>query len=213
MDESDDPGDVRDRARAAYDTVAENYAAALRDQLDDAPVERHVLALFAELTRGGAVVDAGCGPGHVTAHLAALGVEVSGFDLSSEMVRVATALHPGIPFAVAAMEDLDRSGLAGLVAWYSVIHLPPSRRPSTFAAFARALRPGGVALLAFQVGDEKRHITHGYGHDVSVDAWRLEPEIIGEELRDARLEPLSLTTREPVDAETARQAFLLARRA
>jgi ubiquinone/menaquinone biosynthesis C-methylase UbiE len=68
--------------RAAYDTVATDYAEIVRAvELMEGPLDRAMLAAFAELVQasaGGAVADLGCGPGRVTAHLNALGASVFG---------------------------------------------------------------------------------------------------------------------------------------
>jgi SAM-dependent methyltransferase len=60
-----------DHVRASYDAVAERYAREIGDELAAKPVDRALYALFAELTGTGIVGDVGCGPGHVTAYLAA----------------------------------------------------------------------------------------------------------------------------------------------
>lgn len=201
-----------ERTRVAYDTVAADYAAQLSDQLDGAPVDRHVLATFAELVgSGGEVLDVGCGPGHVTAHLQERGLRMRGVDLSPEMVRVASERYPGIPFRVGSLDDLQERGLAGIVAWYSIIHTPPERLDAVFEGFRAALREGGMLLLAFQVGDELRHITRGYGHDVSLDAWRLDPDDLATRLTAAGFAPAFRTTRAPTGSESVPQAFLSAR--
>ena len=114
--------------RAAYDTVAGSYAELLAHELSAQPVDRAVLALFAELVpSGGRVADLGCGPGRVTAHLSGLGVEVFGVDLSPGMVGEARRRHPGLRFDVGSMTalELPDGALTGIVAWYSVIHTPP----------------------------------------------------------------------------------------
>lgn len=199
--------------RIAYDTVARNYGEQLQHALDELPDDRAALTAFAELVAG-PVLDAGSGPGHVTAFLAGLGLEVSGIDLSPAMVEVARDMHPGIPFSVGSMDALDApdATLAGIVAWYSIIHTPPAELPALFAEFRRVLTPGGCLALAFQVGDEKRHIEHGYGHDVSLDAYRLKPEAVAAILREAGFEMVSTTVREPYATESVPQAYLLARR-
>ena len=69
--------------RTAYDTVAHDYAEILRTDLVRKPCDRAVLAAFAELVIAadvGPVLDVGCGPGLVTAHLHHLGVDVTGAD-------------------------------------------------------------------------------------------------------------------------------------
>ncbi len=62
-------------------------------------LDRAAPAGFAELVGGGgAVVDLGCGPGRVTAHLAALGLSVFGLDLSESMLATARRENPGLRF-------------------------------------------------------------------------------------------------------------------
>jgi trans-aconitate methyltransferase len=107
--------------RASYDAIATDHAQRFADELADQPWDRAVLAAFAELvtTAGGPVADLGCGPGYTTAHLRALGLDVSGVDLSPGMVAEAPRVHPDIRFEVGSMTALDRPDgqLAGVVAW------------------------------------------------------------------------------------------------
>ncbi|MFG2832435.1 class I SAM-dependent DNA methyltransferase [Streptomyces sp. NPDC048434] len=154
--------------RTSYDTVATSYADQVRNLLAETPEERAVMARFAALVRtggGGPVADVGCGPGRITAHLRELGVDAFGIDLSPGMIEVARRDHPGLRFEVGSMTDLDLAdaSMAGLVAWYSLIHVPDDEIGSVFRHFQRVLRPGGSLLLSFHVGDEARLKTQGYG--------------------------------------------------
>lgn len=208
-----EPADVA-VTRTAYDTVAADYAELLRDELAAKPHDRAVLATFAELIDDGLVADIGCGPGRVSAHLAALGVDVFGIDLSPEMIAVARRSHPELRFELGTMDGLDLpdAALSGIVAWYSIIHTPPERLPQVFAEFVRILRPGGLLQLAFQVGDERRRIESAYGHDVSLDAYRLRPERIAELADAAGFALEAQLVRSPERGEKTDQAFLLLRR-
>ncbi|MBP8241635.1 MAG: hypothetical protein KAX36_04630, partial [Thermoflexales bacterium] len=47
----------------------------------------------------------------------------------------------------------------------------------------RVLRPGGVALVAFHIGDEVRHLDDWWGIPVSVDFRFLRTEVIAGEIR------------------------------
>jgi len=139
--------------RTAYDTVAVEYAELLRTELARKPWDRAVLAAFAELVTAaaaavGPVLDVGCGPGRVTGHLHRLGLDVSGVDLSSEMIAVARRDHPDLRFDVGTMTALehDDGSLGGLVAWYSIIHTPPEELTAVFGEFRRVLAPGGQLL-------------------------------------------------------------------
>ena len=204
------------RTRTAYDTVAVAYEALLRDALAASPDDRAVLALFAERVRlggGGRVGDLGCGPGRITGHLHALGLEVFGVDLSPVMVAVARRAHPRLPFEVGSLLALPvrDDSLAGAVAWYSVIHTPPDGLPDVVGELVRVVRPGGWLVLAFQEGDgEPRHVAQGYGHDVDLDAWRHSPSYV-ESLLAAAGAPVQVrVVREPQGVEKTRQAYLVA---
>ena len=162
-----------DRTRTAYDTVARPYAVILKDELRQNTWDRAMLAAFAEIATG-PILDAGCGPGRITGHLAELGLTVSGLDLSPEMITLARETHPKLDFTVGSVLDLDRpdASLGGIVAWYSLIHMPPEDLPRAFAEFHRVLTPGGHLITAFKIGDGHLHPMVGsYGHKIDLDVW------------------------------------------
>ena len=215
-----EPDFLRD-TRASYDAVAVGYAAWLRHELAAKPLDRTMLASFAELVRAvgsGPVADIGCGAGRVTAHLNDLGLPAFGIDLSPQMVAVARESYPGLRFEVGSMLalDLPDGGLSGVLAWYSTIHVPDERLPEAFSEFYRVLVPGGYALLAFQVGDEPRHVTQALGHPVSVDLYQRQPDTVAGLLARAGLAVRARLIREPDEegefTERTPQAFLLARK-
>jgi len=83
---------------------------------------------------------------------------------------------------------------------------------AVLAGFARALALGGFLLLAFQMGDAERRNDRAYRHDVSMDAYLLDPETIGKLLVDAGVEVEATLIREPDHDELTRQAYLVARK-
>ncbi|MBB0243442.1 methyltransferase domain-containing protein [Streptomyces alkaliphilus] len=138
----------------AYDAVAVRYAEFVRAEFDGLPLDRAVLAAFAEYVRAagaGPVAELGCGPGRVTAHLRDLGLDVFGVDLSPVMIELAREAYPDLRFEVGSMHALDLADerLRGIVSWYSIIHVPPRDVPSYLAEFRRVMAPGGHLLLAF----------------------------------------------------------------
>ncbi|MEY7978458.1 class I SAM-dependent methyltransferase [Streptomyces pilosus] len=202
--------------RTFYDAVAEDYAAEFRDQLAVRPLDRALLAGFAELVgEGGRVADLGCGPGVVTAHLASLGLSVSGLDLSEGMLAIARPEHPGLRFEQGSMRNLDLPGgaLAGVVSWYSTIHTPLDELPAVYAEFRRVLTPGGLLLLAFQCGDEPRRHEHPWGHPVTLDFRRMRPERVAPLLEAAGFALVQQTVRaaDTDRGESTPQALLIAR--
>ncbi|MEU4393402.1 class I SAM-dependent methyltransferase [Kribbella sp. NPDC023855] len=202
--------------RTSYDTVAGSYADQLRDALADRTYLRAALGVFAERVRaagGGPVADVGCGPGHVTAHLNELGVDAFGIDLSPGMIDVARRDHPGLRFEVGSMTELHLgdASVAGLLAWWSLIHIPDDEVPTVFAHFHRVLRPGGPLQLGFHVGDISRLKTEGYGgHPMTVYVHRRQPDKVASWLRDAGFEIEAQWLCDPDDPIP--QALIFARR-
>jgi len=203
--------------RAAYDTVAVDYASLLEDELARSPLDRALLGHFAELVLtegGGPVVDVGCGPGRITGHLATLGLDVRGIDLSPGMVAEARRRHPSIDFRTGTLAALDlaEASMAGLVAWYSIIHTPSEHLPEVFAELHRVIRPNGLLLLAFQAGGFTVRLEQAYGHEVAYDAHRHDPDHVTSLLTDSGFRVTVRTERAKQDYEKTPQAFLLARR-
>ncbi|MFD0022238.1 class I SAM-dependent methyltransferase [Streptomyces sp. NPDC058382] len=203
--------------RASYDTVAADYADQVRDLLDRSPHERAALALFADLVRtagGGPVADVGCGPGRITAHLSGLGADAFGIDLSPAMIEVARRDHPGLRFEVGSMTDLDLAdtSAAGIVAWYSLIHVPDDEIGPVLAHFRRVLRPGGLLLLGFHIGDGSRPKTRGYGgHPMKVHVHLRRPGQMAARLEEAGFTVEAQTSL--TSAESRLGGILFARRA
>jgi ubiquinone/menaquinone biosynthesis C-methylase UbiE len=203
--------------RAAYDEVADDYTRLLNDSLANSPMDRAVLQLFAESVTSngcGRVADVGCGPGRITAHLHDLGLDVFGIDLSPAMINVARHDHPDLRFDEGSMTalDIEDEELAGVVAWYSVIHTPPDDHPHIYAELSRVLKPEGRLVVAFQVGDQKVHLEQAYGHTVSLDVFRLAPDRVTDQLEAAGFDITARIVREAIEPEKQQQAYLLARK-
>jgi len=203
--------------RTAYDTVAASYAELVETSLAESPMDRALLGVFAEQVRagdGGPVGDLGCGPGRLTTHLHALGLDAFGVDLSPGMVAVARRQYPHLRFEVGSLEALPLAdaSLAGALTWYSVIHTPPERQPVVFAECARVLRPGAPLLTAFQAADDEPvHHQRGYGHEISLHMWRMDPDRVARQLTESGFDVRARVLREPeTEYEKSRQSYLLA---
>lgn len=207
------PANIRD----SYDSAAKAYAEHLATELTRKPLDRHLLNRFAEEVRGcGLVADLGCGPGHVARHLQEQGVTVAGIDLSPEMIRVATDLHAGIELRVGDMNQLDfpDASLAGVVAFYSIVHFHPDELGTVFQEMHRVLMSGGLALISFHIGDEVVHVDDLFGAPVSLDFRFHVPGAVIESLRCAQLAVIEHVEREPYEGVEypSRRCYLLARK-
>lgn len=111
------------------------------------------------------------------------------------------------------MTDLDLAdgSVAGLVAWYSLIHIPDDQIAVVFAHFRRVVRPGGPLLLGFHVGDETTLKTEGYGgHPMNVHVHRRQPAEVAAWLRERGFTVDSQTT--VTSAESRFGGIILGRR-
>ncbi|MFS8201537.1 class I SAM-dependent DNA methyltransferase [Streptomyces sp. CWNU-52B] len=166
--------------RTAYDAMAARYAELFANALEDFPLDRAMIAAFADFVRtagGGTVADLGCGPGHVTSFLHSLGLDASGVDLSAEMIAIARSAHPDLRFEVGSMTALELGDgtLDGVLARYSIIHTPPELLPQVCAEFHRVLTPGGHLLLSFQAHDDPAELVESFDHKVAL-AYRWSPD-------------------------------------
>jgi SAM-dependent methyltransferase len=205
--------DVRD----SYDRVAAEYARRIFGELEHKPLDRQLLDRFAASVQGlGPACDLGCGPGHVARYLHEQGVQVMGLDLSAEMVELARRLNPGIEFRQGNMVslDIDDGTSGGIVAFYSIIHVPRAEIAVALAEMSRVLRPGGLLLLAFHVGDETVHLDEWWGQRVSVDFLFFHPGEISDTLRAAGFDIEEIVEREPYPnvEHQSRRAYIFARK-
>jgi SAM-dependent methyltransferase len=208
----------RDDTRSAYDTVARRYAEEIAGELEDKPFDREFLDRFAEAVSGrGRVVELGCGPAHVCAYLAMGGVEVSGLDLSPGMVAEAKRMFPELDVIAGDMLALPfgDAELVGAVSFYSIIHFDDDQLGTAFSEMARVLADGGLAALAFHIGDEVVHREQWWDMPVVLDARFLPTEHVTVLLVKAGFEIDSVEERPPYAPEVeyqSRRAYIVARR-
>jgi SAM-dependent methyltransferase len=156
--------------RAAYDAVADDYETEFADDLERLPVDRAVLDAGAEQLVGrGPVLDLGCGPGQVGGYLAARGVEVIGVDVSEGMLTVARRRIANLSLARSDMRSLPfRSrSCSGVVAFYSVQHLPRAAIGELCSELRRVLAPGGIVILATHLGEGEVYVDDFLGYPIA----------------------------------------------
>ena len=203
--------------QTSYDCVAGEYARRIFSELDNKPLDRELLSRFANEVKGkGEICDMGCGPGHVARYLRDQGADVFGLDLSPGMLDEARRLNSDISFRRGNMLALDLAdaSLAGIAAFYAIVHLPHEALPQAFREMARVLKPGGLLLLAFHIGDETLHRDEWLGRPVTLDFRFFSPQAIERDLEVAGLTVEEILEREPYAPEVehqSRRAYVFAR--
>lgn len=114
---------------------------------------------LARIVAGGHILDAGCGSGRDAKAFAEAGFQVTAFDASAELARLASA-HCGFEVAVRLFEDIDDvEAFDGIWCCASLLHVSLAAMPTTLDCLWRALRPGGTLYVSFKHGTGER--VHG----------------------------------------------------
>lgn len=205
-------------AQQGYDAMAEVYTNHVALEATVPSLSITALELFAhQAAQLGArpVADVGCGPGHITAHLAERGLDIIGVDVSSALLAIASASYPDLRFEqgeLAALPFGDRS-MQGVLSKHSLIHTPAALVPGVLAEFARVLVPGGLLYLSFFASDTPSD--HGLDFDHAVcTAYQLDIEATAAMLGAASFIEEVRIVRKPREGERQlRHATFFARRA
>jgi SAM-dependent methyltransferase len=136
-----------------YDRVAERYLAS-KDAEDPTTLEA-LDELARELSPGAAVLDLGCGAGVPATRRLAQRFAVTGVDLSTRQLELARQHVPAANFLKADMTDVSFAPEAfdAVVAFHSIIHLPRAEHPALLGKIRRWLKPGGVFLATWALGE------------------------------------------------------------
>jgi SAM-dependent methyltransferase len=193
---------VWDRLRASYDVVAARYEAAFVDELAGKPDDLAHLAAFATSLGEGVVLDVGCGPGQVGAAVAALdGAVVRGIDLSTAMAVLAGRRLGGAAAGDLRALPVASGSVAGVVAFYSLIHLRRSEQAAAWSEIARVLRPGGRTLVTAHEGEGTVEVDDFLGAGVPFVATLLSLDEVVAGAEGAGLSVVLAVRRDPYPTE------------
>lgn len=138
-----------------YNKIAKIYTNKYFEDLVDSPFIDKFLSLLPQSAR---ILDIGCGPGNFTGYIKKKGFFVEGIDLSKEMLKVARQKVPEGKFQIMDMRDLkfQDENFDGLLAAYSLIHIPSEEMTKTLRGFYRILKIEGLILIIAQAGEPDR---------------------------------------------------------
>lgn len=100
---------------------------------------------------GGSSLDVGCGAGgRIVRLLQRDGYKVTGLDVSSEMIKLATENHPDERFIHQDICTWDSTkGFDFIVAWDSIFHLPFDQQKPVVEKLCRLLKSDGLLIYTF----------------------------------------------------------------
>jgi SAM-dependent methyltransferase len=188
----------------SYDAIADEYAQQYFDELDGKPFDREWLDRFAgSVTGRGRVCDLGCGPGQIARYLAARGVDAFGIDAASSMVATARRLNPKLEFFQGDFFRLDLAdgALAGIAAFYCLIHCARGELGRAVTELFRVLQPGGRLLMTVHAGTGEVGRDEAFGKPVALVATLFSEDEVRAALARAGFHLDELVTRPPYDFE------------
>ena len=94
------------------------------------------------------ILDVGCGTGHLSAKIAAAGAQVTGIDLSPDMIAQARTEHPAIDFEVADARSLKYANEFDAVFSNATLHWICDPEPAIHS-ISNALHKGGRFVAEF----------------------------------------------------------------
>jgi SAM-dependent methyltransferase len=196
---------------ASYDALAPDYEARFRNELDEKPRDRALLEEFAAAV-GDPVVEIGCGPGQVGAYVRDRGRRVTGVDLSRAMAGLAGRRLDGAVVGDMRALPLASESAAGLMAFYSVIHLPRTDLVVALREFGRVLRPGGRLLFSAHEGEGDVSLDEFIGRPVPMIVTLYALGELSAACESAGLRVLHSERRERYEGETMRRLYVLSTR-
>ena len=191
---------IWERLPSSYDAVASEYEATFLDELDGKPLDQAMLRDFIEASTD-PIADLGCGPGQVGRFVRSHGRTVVGVDISAEMAMLASRRLDGALVSDIRQLPFVRESLGGVVAFYSLIHLPREELGVALAEIHRVLRPGGRLLLSAHEGHGLVEQQEFLGHTVPFVATLFSLDELMDAARRSGLHLKMSQRREPLESE------------
>lgn len=130
-----------------YDRIAERYVE-WSIRLGTEQRDRYLAVALQRLPIGADVLELGCGTGVLTTNRLATRFAITGVDISERSITQARRNVPEATFVHANMTDLDfpPDTFDGVLAFYSITHVPREEHGPLLRKIGRWLRPGGLLV-------------------------------------------------------------------
>ncbi|HEX3453394.1 MAG TPA: class I SAM-dependent methyltransferase [Gaiellaceae bacterium] len=137
-----------------YDRIADRFAG-WRDEIVGDPRREWAEDLASRLAPGVRVLELGCGAASAETVMLAERFQLTGIDVSDEQIRRARERLPDAEFVHADFleVELPEASFDAVCSFYVLNHVPREHLGALLGRIAAWLRPGGLAVNAFGVGD------------------------------------------------------------
>lgn len=145
-----------ERTIKSYEEMGEDYCDNTREGGDREFQEKMMDKTLNILkTNKPRIIDLGCGDGRDTAYFNEKGYDVTGIDLSKEMISIARKKNPDCAFLQMDMRDTVFPDNTFNCAWASasIIHIPKKELSHVEKEVYRILEPGSIFAFNFKIGE------------------------------------------------------------
>jgi len=146
------PKSGRKLVKTGYNQCAKNYA----DNRDLFKNQKYLEGLAEKLPLKAKVLDIGCGSGvPVDKYLSIKGFQITGIDISEEMVKLAKENLPHGNFLVKDMAEIDfpESSFDAIVSFYAIFHIPREEHLPLLNKLHTLLKTDGYLLITMGSSD------------------------------------------------------------
>jgi ubiquinone/menaquinone biosynthesis C-methylase UbiE len=198
----------------AYSKIASDYRKSNINELQKKPLDRKIYDLFYDkVVNTGTVLEIGCGPGEISNYLWMKGLDIIGIDYSKEMIEEAKSFNGEINFEIGNVFELKYATgtVAGIVAPYLIVNFTIEEVKEALAEMNRVLRPKGILLVTFHIGDDEEKIFEDFfiaGNRITYNFFMTET--IKRSLVETGFELHEIVVKEPYQGEVTTRAFIFA---
>lgn len=175
------PGYNANEVKKCYDLAAGAYAKKFLSELDDKPFDRNILDRFNDMLPAGSLIyDFGCGSGQTTKYINdKYKHRIIGLDFSENTIALAKQNFVDIDFIVDDMLDskMASESADAILAFHAIVHFTYNEIELVLREWSRLLKPAGISLFCFHVGDEILETVDFLGVSGANATWRfLDPD-------------------------------------
>jgi ubiquinone/menaquinone biosynthesis C-methylase UbiE len=148
--------DVVAKTIRIYEKIADEYY----KKHSNIDVVIEAIKFFIKHLNGKKILDIGCGPGSAAKYFSEHNLDVTGIDLTSNFIKIASKDVPSAKFIQMDMRHLNfsDSSFDGIWACASFLHIPKKDAKGTMLGFRRVLKPGGLLYVLVKEGTGEKFV-------------------------------------------------------
>ena len=151
----------RTSVRNDYNIIADEYSAEFGRKYEDIEV---VEKFMSKLKNNSKILDLGGGTGKLTDLFIKRGHNAICYDFSKEMMRKAKEFYPNVPYILDDMiymkEHFENNSFDGIIAFYSLFHIPKEELDKVFSNIYDLLKQNGVFCFVVQLGENGKKVLY-----------------------------------------------------